>query len=184
MANRTPAPPPITIEADWEETVLPFNIGSGRSIYTGLEGDNRLRMRIFRRISDKRAVGKVWFGPGADGPPGHVHGGAIAYVLDEVMGSTGWMNDYPSVAAKLEFQYMRMTPLQTDLHIESWIESATERRLMLVAELRMPNGDVSVKAKGEFAILSKEKLKALASFIDDPSGVLQNPKLKWLKENS
>lgn len=175
-------PPPLVKEADWEDLELPFNIGSGRSLYSGLEDEGRLRLRVFRRKSDGRLVGRVWFGPGADGPPGHAHGGAIAYVLDEAMGSVAWMNHYPVVAAKLEFQYERMTPLNTDLSIEAWIEQEGNRRLTTVARLVLPSGEPCVTGRGEFAILTKSKIKVLANAVSDPKGILQDPRLKWAPE--
>lgn len=178
------SPPPIIKETDWEEVELPFNIGSGRTLFSGLENEGRLRLRVFRRESDGRLVGRVWFGPGADGPPGHAHGGAIAYVLDEAMGSAAWMNHYPVVAAKLEFQYERMTPLNTDLGIEAWIEKESGRRLVTVARLTLPSGEPCVVGRGEFAILSKSKIVALSSSIVDSNNVLKNPQLKWAPEGT
>ena len=35
------------------------------------------------------------------GPPGHVHGGAMAAALDEAMGAVCWMNGHPVVAATI-----------------------------------------------------------------------------------
>ena len=174
-----PLPPEIKLDPDWQELRLPFNIGSGRSLYTGLEQANRLRLRVFRRKSDNVLVGRVWFGEGADGPPGHAHGGAIAYVLDEAMGSVGWMNDYPVVAAKLEFKYFRMTPLHVDLHVEARIKSETAKRLEIEATLTMPDGQKCVMASAEFAVLTKTKAVGFMNPVADPQGFFQNPKLKW-----
>lgn len=179
-----PQPPPVIPEADWQEIQLPFNIGSGRSLYTGLEGHERLRLRVFRRTTDSHLVGRVWFGPGADGPPGHAHGGAIAYVLDEAMGSVAWMNHYPVVAAKLEFQYERMTPLATDLLVEAWIDQITKKRVLITAQLKLPNGKPCVTGKGEFAILAKSKIAGLLTTSDQDAEFFADPKLKWALEEA
>lgn len=185
LDKRTPMMPPlIQKDADWEEVELPFNIGSGRSIYSGLEQDGRLRLRVYRQGATGRLIGRVWFGQGADGPPGHAHGGAIAYVLDEAMGSVAWMNDYPALAAKLEFQYARMTPLEVDLKVEAWIEQTVKKRLIIVANLVLPTGEICVAGRGEFAILQKSKIGQLASALNDPKGLFQNPKLKWAPEDA
>lgn len=175
-------PPAITPDADWVEVLLPFNIGSGRSLYTGLEGIDRLRLRIYKRKSDGHLIGRAWFGEGADGPPLHVHGGAVAYVLDEAMGAVGWMNEYPVVAASLKFDYFQMTPLLTDLEIEAKITNVTDRRVSTEAEIRLPEGDVYVRATGEFAILQKSKIDLLEAHKYDKDGVLKNPNLKWAQE--
>lgn len=177
-------PPPIEVPADWQEMVLPFNIGSGRTLYSGLESGARIRMRVFKRQSDGSLVGRVWFGEGADGPPLHAHGGAIAYVLDEAMGAVGWMNDYPVVAAKLEFQYCRMTPLEVDLQLEAKILSATGKRLEVEARVKLPSGETCVESRGSFAILVRSKMRFVEDQNLDPQGFLRNPKLKWAPDDA
>lgn len=175
-------PPAITTESDWVEVVLPFNIGSGRSIYSGLEGAQRLRLRVFKRQSDGSLIGRAWFGQGSDGPPLHVHGGAVAYVLDEAMGSVAWMNEYPAMAANLKFEYVQMTPLLTDLVVEARITSVTDRRVSIESEIKLPTGEVCVRGFGEFARLSHEKAAFFDTNEHDPNGILKNPNLKWAKD--
>jgi Thioesterase superfamily len=174
-------PPAVTPESDWVEMVLPFNIGSGRSLYSGLEGISRLRLRVFKRLSDSHLIGRAWFGEGADGPPLHVHGGAVAYVLDEAMGAVAWMNNYPVVAASLKFDYLQMTPLLTDLVIEAKITQTTDKRVSTEAEIRLSSGEVCVRGFGEFAILTRKKIDALNADAHDKAGALKNPDLKWAK---
>jgi acyl-coenzyme A thioesterase PaaI-like protein len=189
-------PPQIVPEADWETVRLPFNIGSGRSIYSGLEADDRLRLRVFRKksvpsiqgqkqnqTSHDRLVGRVWFGPGTDGPPGHVHGGATAYVLDEAMGSVGWMNDYPVVAAKLEFQYKQMAPMETDLIVEAEVLSATDRKIEVEARLRLPTGEITVVSHGVFVRLPKSRTLLLAQGNQEALEILSSPSIQWAAED-
>jgi hypothetical protein len=176
-------PPKIETPAGATSVELPMFIASGRSLASGLPGgENRMRIRLFKRTADGHCVGHAWFGDGAEGPPQHVHGGAIAYVLDEAMGSAGWMNDYPVVARKIDFEFLKMSPLKVDFTIEARIVKVTDRRIFTEAELKLPNGAVSVRGHGEFAILSKRKLDALDAAKFDPKGLLQNPNLKWAKD--
>ena len=175
-------PPPVSIEPGWVEMVLPFNIGSGRSLYSGLEGHSRLRLKVFKRESDGHLIGRAWFGEGADGPPLHVHGGSVAYVLDEAMGAVAWMNNYPVVAATLNFEYLQMTPLLTDLVVEAKVTNINDRRVSTEAEIRLVSGEVCVRSKGEFAILTKSKIELIQADKNDPQKTLQNPALKWAKD--
>ncbi len=162
---------------------LPFNIGTGRTIYSGLEGANRLRMRLFKVSESGHVIGRAWFGPGSDGPPGHVHGGASAYILDELMGSTCWANDYPAVAATIEFQLQRMTPLLVDLVLESRIVSVSSKRVKLECELKLPSGEVCVRGKGDFAILTFSKGDSLNKTLPADAKIKWKPSLKWAKED-
>ena len=146
-------------------------------MYAGLEDESRVRLRVFRRAGDGSLVGRVWFGQGTDGPPGHVHGGASAYILDEAMGSAGWMNELPVVAAKLEFEYLRMVPLEVDLHIEASVKKTAGKRVEILSKLMLPTGEVCVTGRGTFAILAKSQFAAVAKGGADD--VLSNPSIKW-----
>ncbi len=175
-------PPEIIRESDWLDVLLPFNIGSGRSLYSGLEAAQRLRLRVFKRQRDGALIGRAWFGPGADGPPLHVHGGAVAYVLDEAMGAVSWMNDYPAMAANLRFEYVQMTPLLTDLTLEARITTVSDRRVSIESEIKLSTGEVCVRGFGEFARLSRKKAAFFETSEHDPKGLLKNPTLKWAED--
>ena len=184
MTNAAETPPDISPEPGCIEVILPMEIGSGRSIANVQGAPERIRIRMFKRVADGQLVGRAWFGEGANGPPLHVHGGAAAYVLDEAMGTVGWMNDYPVVAAKLEFEYLHMSPLKVDLHIEAKITSVTDRRVFIACELKTPEGHACVRGKGEFAILSQKKMSALSAEKFDPLGLLKNPNFKWASDDA
>jgi acyl-coenzyme A thioesterase PaaI-like protein len=166
-------PPEVRRESGWQEIALPYHIGSGRTMFTA-EG---LRLKVFFRPADQHLIGRVWFGEVSHGPPGHAHGGAIAYVLDEAMGSVAWMNAYPVVAARLEFEYFHMTPLQEDLEVEAWIAKVTGRRLDVEATIKVIDDGVTVTARGQFARLSRARVAALGS--KEMEAVLKDPKIKW-----
>lgn len=176
------APPTIETPKNSVAVELPMKIASGRSLASGFEGgENRMRIRLFKR-QDGVCIGYAWFGEGAEGPPQHVHGGAVAYVLDEAMGSVAWMNDFPVVARKIDFEFVKMSPLHTDFLIEARVLRTTEKNVYVQAELRLPDGTPTVKANGEFAILTRKKINLLDASKFDPKGLLQNPNLKWAKE--
>lgn len=62
---------------------------------------------------------RVWFGPRAEGPPGHAHGGSMAAVLDEAMGLAVWLAHRAAVAARLETDFRRPIPLGTTATVET-----------------------------------------------------------------
>lgn len=174
-----PTPPVVVPEPGWEPLDLPFNIGSGRTVYSSMASDNRLRLAFFK--NGDRLVGKAWFGEGTDGPPNKAHGGAIAYVLDEVMGGVGWLNDFPVVAVHLNFTYMKMTPLFEDMSVEGWVTKTTDKRVFTSCELRLPSGEVAVTGEGEFAILKRETVEALYSDRFAAQNLEKLKHIKWAK---
>lgn len=95
------------------------------------------------------------FRPRADqhGPPGYLHGGLAATVLDETMASLGWALDgVHCVTATLELKYRKGIPLDGQpLRIEAWRESERPRRTMRVqGRLLLADGTVAVQASGLF----------------------------------
>ncbi|MCL4871118.1 MAG: PaaI family thioesterase [Anaerolineae bacterium] len=84
------------------------------------------------------------------GPPGHLHGGAAAALLDEAMGSAVWTAGYMVLAANLNVDYRRPVPLGVPVKITAKLVDKSGRKLYTRAELTLPDGQVAVKANGLF----------------------------------
>ncbi len=112
---------------------LPFGIGSGRLLKLADES-NPWRLN-FKREENASLSGDIWFGPVLEGPPGHVHGGISAFILDEAMGSAGWLKGYPCVAAKIEVEFLSMTPVNRQLKIKAWVDKVEENKLSIQATI-------------------------------------------------
>jgi acyl-coenzyme A thioesterase PaaI-like protein len=128
-------PPDVVPEPGWAP-IDPFRLEGGAGSFVTGDGrpgeaapGERLRVRYFLRADDGRLVGKAWFGRGAQGPPGHAHGGAIAAVLDEAMGAAAWVAGHIAVAARLDTSFQRMLPLGTDATVEAWVEREAGRKI-------------------------------------------------------
>ncbi|MDQ1296257.1 MAG: hypothetical protein QG611_235, partial [Bacteroidota bacterium] len=93
--------PELSGEMGWSELKISDSYGSGRAFITGDISNDRIKVRYFKKDSDNSFVARVWFGPSTEGPPGHVHGGSMAAVLDEAMGASAWIAGHTVVAAKL-----------------------------------------------------------------------------------
>ena len=155
-ALRVPAP-------GW--TPLP-DLGELAATHSFVSGDpagERLRVALFRRGDDGAVVGRAWFGPLAEGPPGHAHGGAMGALLDEAMGLACWVAGHRVLAKELTVGFRRPLPLGTTVTIECAIVDAADRAISTTGRLRLPTGDVCAEAKGTFAVLPDEKLARLFS---------------------
>lgn len=82
------------------------------------------------------------------GPPGHVHGGASAAVLDEAMGAAVWHAGYSVMAVNLEINYKKPVPLGESIVIESRIAEVKLRKILTTSEMRLPDGSVAVTGRG------------------------------------
>jgi len=148
--------PIATPEPGWEP-VEPFPSPEG----TFLAESNHVRLAYFRKPGDPTLYAKAWFGTKTMGPPGHVHGGAIAATLDECMGAAAWMNDYKCVAATITISFIAMLPIETETTAEAEIERVDGRKVHLRSKLKDPSGRVVAEGSGLFVVLREEQMRAL-----------------------
>ncbi|WP_293325109.1 PaaI family thioesterase [Mycobacterium sp.] len=97
--------------------------------------------------------GSVWteftLGAAYEGPPGHVHGGVSALILDHVLGATAHKPGRPAYTGTLTLRYHRRAPLRQPLRAEAWVESTEGLKTFAVG--RLSDGDgVTVSAEGVF----------------------------------
>ena len=151
----TPLPPEFAPEPGWNHLDLPRKFGKGRSFVSGDLEDDRLRIYYYNREADNALCAKVWFGIGAEGPPGHAHGGSMAAVLDEAMGFTCWVNNHPVVAAELNIKFRQKLPLDKVLHVESTIAQVKGRKIKTEGRIFNPETDETyASGTGLFIVLT------------------------------
>jgi acyl-CoA thioesterase FadM len=56
--------------------------------------------------------------------------------LDEVLGGLGWLLQTPMVTGRLQVEYLRPVPVDTDLHLESQVVAVEGRRIFCHATMR------------------------------------------------
>lgn len=148
----------------------------GQGAFVPSEPDGRLCLRCYVRESDRVIVAKAWFGPGAEGPPGHAHGGSQAAVMDHVLGAAAWAAGYPCFTASLTHDYRRPLPLDSVALAEAWVEEVAGRKVKMAGRLteirRATEGDpgrsqdqplVYGEARGLFLQINGEKLTQMAA---------------------
>jgi acyl-coenzyme A thioesterase PaaI-like protein len=85
-----------------------------------------------------------------NGYPGVVHGGIVGALLDETAGRSVLLDggfEELMVTAKLEVVYRRPTPTGVPLEMVGRLLTRTGTRAEAEAELRLPDGTVTARAK-------------------------------------
>lgn len=141
--------------------LAPMLAPSGRSWVMGKPGDERLRVAYFRRDADRALIGRVWFGPWSEGPPGHAHGGAMAAVLDDAIGKVGWLNGHRVVAANLSVQFRRLLPLGTDARLEAFVDRVDGRKVYTKGRLTDDAGEIFAEAEALFIEITGKTVEQL-----------------------
>ena len=88
-------------------------------------------------------------GPAYNGPPGAVHGGMVALVLDELLGCVTVVNDRGGYTGTLTIRYLRPTPVGQPLSMRAEIVREEGRKTWARGEIRA--GEVkTAEAEGLF----------------------------------
>lgn len=98
--------------------------------------------------------GKVWcdfhLGAAYEGPPGHVHGGVAALVLDHILGEAASDGMNPRFTGTISLRYVRATRLGR-LHAEATTTRTDGAKTFAVGHLADDKG-VTVQAEGVFIL--------------------------------
>lgn len=98
--------------------------------------------------------GRAWasfhLGAAFEGPPGLVHGGMAAMILDQMLGEAAGAGGKPGMTGTLTLRYRRGTPLG-DLRAEAWIDRTEGIKTWARGQLMDAEG-VTVEAEGLFIL--------------------------------
>src|SRR6202020_852100 len=102
-----------------------------------------------------------------EGPPGHIHGGIVAALLDEAMSKLNRPLNVLAMTRHMEVDYLRPAPLYQPLvlvarHLSRATkpDGSPDRKLFHQAELKRPDGTVLALSKGLFVALDAKVLAA------------------------
>lgn len=148
---------PLTPEPGWTPLTTFWESMGTRSFVSSDDDPDRIRVRYFAD-----AAGTVWaravLGPGAEGPPGHAHGGALAALLDEAMGMAALTTGRIVVAARIEVDFRALVPLGAVVTVELVAEAGEGAKVPVRATLRLPDGRTATEAAGLFVDIGAERM--------------------------
>ncbi len=134
------------LEATYPEIVgnLCFGCGAGNR--------NGLRLKFTADEVARTVACQVRVPRRFEGPPGHVHGGIIATILDEAMGKVNKLYGLVALTRRMEIDYLRPVPLAVPLFISGRAAEgvADGRKHFRVGEIRSEAGDLLASSTGLF----------------------------------
>jgi acyl-coenzyme A thioesterase PaaI-like protein len=102
-----------------------------------------------------------------EGPPGHIHGGIVAALLDEAMSKLNRPLNVLAMTRHMEIDYLRPAPLYKPLvlvgrHLSRPLKAdgTPGRKLFQQAEIQLPDGTVLARSKGLFIAIDEKLLAA------------------------
>ncbi|MEM1043175.1 MAG: PaaI family thioesterase [Bacteroidota bacterium] len=155
------SPPDLSATSpDWTP-LTPFWEAVGTRSFVSSEDGDAIRVRYYAD-SDGRTWARAWFGAAAEGPPGHAHGGALAALLDEVMGMAVLATGRVVVGARIEVDFRALVPLGAVVTVEATVGEADGVKTPVEATLRLGGGQTACEASGLFVEVGAEGMGAAA----------------------
>ncbi len=130
---------------------------------------NPLAPPLRLEVQADKVVGTVVCGSAYEGPPGHVHGGYVAAMFDELLGLTQSLSGKHGMTGRLTVHYRSPTPLHTELRMEGTLDRSSGRKILCSG--RMYAGRVlCAEAEGLFITVDFEKLRGMIAERDAAIG--------------
>jgi uncharacterized protein (TIGR00369 family) len=85
-----------------------------------------------------------------EGPPGYVHGGIIATLLDETMSKSIRAHGVVAMTRKMEIDYLRPVPSGAPIRMEGRVVRSEGRKHWTEAKILNPEGTVLAEGNGLF----------------------------------
>jgi acyl-coenzyme A thioesterase PaaI-like protein len=83
------------------------------------------------------------------GPPGTVHGGVVALVLDELLGAVNACLGLGAYTGTLTIRYERPTPIGRELTFDAGVDRTEGRKVFTIGTIS-DDGEVTARAEGVF----------------------------------
>ncbi|TKJ33620.1 PaaI family thioesterase [Blastococcus sp. CCUG 61487] len=111
-----------------------------------------------------RCVGRVTVGKQHEGPPGLVHGGVVATLLDHVLARAARASGHGGLTGKLTITYRRPTRLGIPLVATGELSSVDGRRAVATARLVAADDPDTTLAEGEALLVALRAERAAEVF--------------------
>ena len=120
-----------------------------------------VEMAVHMDTDPPKTRGRAVFTTVYEGPPGCVHGAAIAAAFDMVFTSACSTRNASGPTVKLSVRYRRPTLLNVETVFEGWVETF-DGTITEVKGHALQDGQVTALAEGVFRHLDRETLNQLA----------------------
>jgi len=140
-------------------------------VWTVPGGDGRPELR-----------GRAYFGYPYEGPPTCVHGGVVAELFDELLGSANIITGRAGMTGTLKVTYRRPTPLLAELDLVARQTGVDGRKLFAWGGI-YHDGELTAEAEAVFIEVRPEKmLRILKANADEAGGEVIDPELRAFVE--
>jgi acyl-coenzyme A thioesterase PaaI-like protein len=131
----------------------------------GIENPIGLKLKFYTD-DEGRCIACFRPKPEHQGYPGHLHGGIISTLLDEVMGRVRIQEEIWAMTGRLEVKFGKPVPLDQELTIVGELTRSRSRAYEARGEIRLHDGTVLVEGKGMYIRIPDKVVEEAKSALD------------------
>jgi acyl-coenzyme A thioesterase PaaI-like protein len=149
------------------------DLSKGRRVFNPVTGTgNAMAPPLHVRRDGDGVKAEATLGLAYEGPPGFVHGGMSALLMDQLLGSAAAAAGLWGMTAHLELDYRGPLPLETRLVLRAGVAENEGRKSVITGTIALGDDPdrVLVEARGVFVMPRPEKVEAYFGSITDASG--------------
>jgi uncharacterized protein (TIGR00369 family) len=124
----------------------------------GPDNPDGMRLKFTHDKKRNLIVGRFRMDQRFTGPPGHLHGGIIATILDDAMGKVNRLRNVVALTAQITVDYLKPVPLHKPLRVESREISVEGRRHINEAEILNAKREVLARGRGVFIAIDPQRM--------------------------
>ncbi len=136
------------------EELTPFaHSANNRCFGCGPANQHGLHLE-FLRAADNSVVCNATISDSYEGPPGYVHGGMIATLLDEAMSKAVRASGHIAMTRHMEVDYRRPVPSSSAIRIAGRVTRSEGRKHWVASSIQSESGATLAEGKGLFIEIS------------------------------
>ncbi len=143
------------------KTLTPLTHGALHHCF-GCGEANRTGLRLkFFVDEEQQVICRARLAKRFEGPPGHVHGGIIATMLDEAMSKANRAHNVVAMTRQMDVEYLRPVPLRETITLIGRRTAHEGRKNYCEAEIVNGKGTVLARGKALFIAVDRRILRLL-----------------------
>lgn len=104
----------------------------------------------FSKSADGTIVSNALISDNYEGPPGYLHGGIIATILDEAMSKANRARGVVAMTRQMQVDYLRPVPSGAAIRVEGRVLRSEGRKHWTESAIRADDGTILARATGLF----------------------------------
>ncbi len=151
------------------------DVTRGRRVFSPVTGTGSALappLLVRRDRAGDGVVGEAVLGVAYEGPPGFVHGGMSALLMDQMLGSAAAAAGVWGMTAHLELDYRGPVPLESKMVLRARVAESSGRKSVITGTIALAEDpdQILVEARGVFVLPRPETIEAYFGSITDSSG--------------